>query len=106
MTRWKHPNPEDGPSLWDLAKARKSDPETSKQAAAKMNRSKKVTQHNLLIVAALTIDGPQTGRELGDSTCLGQVPVMRRMSALVERGVVRDTGEKRDGQTVWEATAE
>ena len=87
--------------LFDRARARKDDPETSGEAAHRMNRSGAAARHEALILEALQVRDGQTGRELGESTGLGQVAVMRRIAGMDERGLVaRLAGEKRDGQQV------
>lgn len=68
--------------------SRRTDPDTSKAAAAKHNASGKAKRHRELILDALAKRDGQTGHELGVTTGLGQVECCRRLSELeTERAV-------------------
>ena len=68
--------------------ARASDPGTSHAAAEALTRSGgRVRQLDVVLRAVLAHPG-LTGTELGDTTGMGQVPAVRRLSELKNRGMV------------------
>ncbi len=84
-----------------FARARTTDPDTSHDAADAANASGLTGRHTAAITASLALLGPQTSKEIGSDTGLGQVPVARRMRELVDAGVVEDSGERRERSIVW-----
>lgn len=93
-------------------KARRTDPATSHAAALSVNRTR-LPHVQRTIVSLLTLNGPQTDEELaylwGEfvSAPISSSGLRTRRAELVERGLVRDSGERRkiaSGRTaiVWE----
>jgi len=90
------------PTLWDQpaeSHARRTDPETSKIAAAMVNAS----ALEAIVWNALLKHGRMNTRTIGDVTDLPRDSVSPRMRPLERRGAVSDTGEREDGCIVWEA---
>jgi hypothetical protein len=84
---------------WDLPepRARSTDPETSKAAAA--HALAFAESHAGKIFAALATPG--TCKEIGARIGLDHVAVARRLSEMEEANLIETTGEKRDGCRVW-----
>jgi len=87
------------------ALARRDDPDTSKEAAARVYEFK--ARHLALIAAALSAGG-KTKDEIATVTRLDHIAVARRMKEGEERKLWRRTDERRASRTgrreiVWEA---
>jgi len=80
--------------------ARNTDPETSHQAAAKVNASRLEE----IVMDALT-HGPMTSKELAEATGEARVSVSPRFKPLERRGLIVRTDERRDGCVVWKLSA-
>jgi predicted transcriptional regulator len=83
--------------------ARRTDPKTSKDAAQKVN----TTMLEAAVFGALKAHGPQTINEVADVLSLSLVTVSPRFAPLRDKGLIRDTGVRRLGEsgrsrTVWE----
>lgn len=73
------------------AKARRTDPQSSHDAARNVESSGKATKHRDMIIAALKEHGPGTAHEIAKDAGLNNVEVSRKMSELErESFVVRD----------------
>lgn len=81
------------------ALARRSDPATSRAAAASIDAESISGK----VLAELREKGPGTSHELASRARLDLVTVSPRMKPLEKLGLVRRAG-KRDNRTVWEAT--
>jgi DNA-binding MarR family transcriptional regulator len=81
----------------ESAKARRSDPETSKEAAAKVN----VTKRERQVLYYLRTRGPSTTKEIADCYLASRDSFSPRMKSLEERGLIIRTAERRDKATVW-----
>jgi DNA-binding MarR family transcriptional regulator len=80
------------------AQARRSDPSTSRDAAARVDGKALAAQvHNELVRG-----GPGTSHELAERLNMSLVTVSPRMKPLEDAGKVKRCG-KRDGRTVWAA---
>lgn len=84
--------------LFDTARARRTDPETSHDAAASVTELRK---RQTAVYAALLVLGPSTDERLVESyaTLVPRLPqspsgIRTRRSELVDRGLVRWTGDK------------
>jgi len=94
--------------LFDWAKARTTDPETSRLAAKALSDEKLSALHALIILALL--HRPLTTTEIGQKTHTDRDTISPRMPALVEGGWVVDSGErrvppgKRRSSIVWRLT--
>lgn len=80
---------------------RNTDPETSHQAWEGVKN--KVTKRQAQVVGVLRELGPRTCREIAFRLGLDRDSVSPRIPALREMGLVRDSGERRSGETVWRA---
>lgn len=85
------------------ARARRSDPITSKLAAASVD----VTPLEMGVIGALKAHGPLTSFEIADILRLSVITISPRMKPLAMKGLIRDSGARRIGQsgrkqTVWE----
>jgi len=89
----------------------RSDPETSRVAAAKMVQSGALSKQEDDVMAAIHLcPGSSmnsfnfTAKELTEWTFvdIDYYVIQRRLSGLREKGKIRRTGEKRDGCCVWE----
>lgn len=80
--------------LFSYARARTTDPRTSKLAAASVD----VTPTEAHVVGALLAypDGLIT-HEIADITRMALVTVSPRMKPLAEKGIIEDSGKKRPG---------
>lgn len=83
--------------------ARRTDPQTSKDAANKIN----TTALEAMVFGALKAHGPQTINEVADVLRLSLVTVSPRFAPLRDKGLIRDTGVRRLGESgrgriVWE----
>lgn len=92
--------------LLDFALARRSDPATSKEAAASVN----TTALEAAVVGALKAHGPMTSFEISDVLRLSLVTVSPRIAPLRDKGIVVDSGERRKGDSgrsriVWRLVA-
>jgi predicted ArsR family transcriptional regulator len=76
-------------------RARKSDPQTSHDAAGRAGEF--AGQHHAIILGDLMTRGPGTIHELAERTGLDHVAVARRMSELETLRTVETTGETRPG---------
>lgn len=108
VTHSRHREPDGPPDfeiplLRDFARARRTDPSTSGEAAHRMNRSGAAAAHVQKILDALAERNGQTGKEIAVATGLTQVQVMRRTKAMEDEGLLlRGTDDlKRDGQLTW-----
>lgn len=85
-------------SLLD-APARRTDPETSREAAASVDAA----GLEALVLRALHDLGPSTSREVAEHLGRDLVTVSPRFRPLERKGRVRRTERRRDRATVWEA---
>lgn len=83
--------------------ARKSDPDTSHDAATKLVKSGAQKSHCDRIRACLVKHGRMTPSEIAEKLKIRRSSVFRRMSDLKKEGKASRTGEKRGGQSVWNA---
>lgn len=83
--------------LFEPARARRRDPETSQEAAGKVRQF--AANHFNRIAAALR-DGPGTYTEIAERCGLERHAVARRLPEMAHLGVA-PTGERRDGMRVW-----
>lgn len=83
--------------------SRRSDPATSKEAAAKAVRSGMVMTHCRRILACLKKHGPQNANQVGARLKLHPHQVMKRFSDLKNDGFASPNGKVLDGQRVWNA---
>lgn len=83
--------------------ARITDPATSKEAAAKIVKSGALKSHCAKIRACLVEHGRMTPSEIASKLKMRRSSVFRRMSDLKRDGFASRTGEKRGGQSVWNA---
>lgn len=92
-------------TLFDYALSRRNDPDTSRDAAAGVN----VTAMEAAVYGAIKAHGPKTSFEIADILSLSLVTVSPRLRPLADKGMVRDSGVRRMGQSgrnqiVWEIT--
>lgn len=93
---------EPGQSCWRCeqpALARKTDPETSKEAARRVDTSNVET----LVLLAVQRTGKRgaTTKELEKSLGVDRVTISPRMKPLARKHLIRQTLEKREGCFVW-----
>lgn len=89
------------------ATARRTDPDTSQAAAAQARRHSQ--RDELLVLHTLAQLGPSTDHEIADHCGRLQTSLGVRRKALVDRGLVEWSGQKRPTQTgvlarVWQLT--
>jgi len=87
--------------------ARRSDPETSKEAARSVN----TTMLEACVYGALKAHGPMTSFEVADILRLSLVTVSPRFAPLRDKGLIKDTGRRKTGEsgrgrTIWAITGE
>jgi len=92
-----------GLPLFDLLPVRKSDPDTSREAAKGVN----ITMLESCVYGCLKAHGSLTSFEIADILRLSLVTVSPRLRPLSDKGLVRDSGVRRMGQSgrnqiVWE----
>ena len=85
--------------LADLARARRTDPGTSHEAAERVRRSGQLTAHQLLIRDAIRNKPGMTYVEIAEATGLERHAVARRLKELEPVHAVR--GEARNGMQTW-----
>ena len=90
-------------SFMDYLQARRSDPETSKDAAKSVN----TTALEAAVYGCLKAHGPRTSFEIADILRLSLVTVSPRLAPLRDKGLIKDSGIRRIGQSgrsriVWE----
>lgn len=88
---WRHSRFE---SVTETPTARSNDPFTSKG-------KRKVNKYEEEVLAQLSIVGPSTGKEIAS---LSQQPlncITPRFAPLRRKGLIKDSGIKRDKQIVW-----
>jgi len=78
--------------------ARRRDPETSKEAAAK---AASFTSHHRGLISSALAKGDGTIYELGDRAGLTHVQVARRMPELEQLGEAHPTKQRRSGCRIW-----
>ena len=81
----------------DRALYRATDPDTSKEAADKVD----AVRLERLVVDAVRELGTATAHEVAEHTLLSLVTVSPRFAPLERKGLLRRTGERRDGRQVW-----
>jgi DNA-binding MarR family transcriptional regulator len=81
----------------ESARSRRSDPETSKSAAAKVH----VERLEWEIITCLDMHGPQTTKQLASCIQCPRDSISPRMKGLEAKGKIFRTGERRDKATVW-----
>jgi len=84
---------------FEPVRARKRDPETSQESAAKVRAF--ASGHYGLILDALKRGGPGTFKELAERAGLERHAVARRLPELQSLGKVTRGAETRDGCSVW-----
>ena len=87
--------------------ARKSDPSTSHEAARSVN----TTMLEACVYGALKAHGPMTSFEVADILRLSLVTVSPRFAPLRDKGLIKDTGRRKTGEsgrgrTIWAITGE
>jgi len=87
--------------------ARRNDPDTSKQAAARVHEF--AAGHCAEILAALKRHGPASPERIAELTGIDRVAVCRRLPEIERAGLARPTGEtvptlSGRSQRVWAAT--
>ena len=80
-----------------IARARATDPETSKLAA----RILKPQPIEAIVLHYLKVCGPSTTAEISEGTGVALITVSPRMKPLEERGLVVRTAERRAKKIVW-----
>lgn len=89
------------PTLFDYAdthaKARRTDPLTSHEAAESIN----VQKDEALVIEALTRFGPMTTIELAAKTGRKREAISPRLRPLERKGLVVVSSERRNGSIVW-----
>lgn len=90
--------------------ARHDDPATSKAAAKKMVEGRKLSEQQTRALRFLENFGPGTTWEIADrQDMMNRVNchylLARRLPELERKGLVRTTGEVRDGARVWETVS-
>jgi DNA-binding MarR family transcriptional regulator len=81
----------------ESARSRRSDPETSKEAATKVD----VTLTEAVILDWLEVRGPLTTKEIAELAFCGRDSISPRMKGLEAKGKIIRTAERRDKATVW-----
>lgn len=81
------------------AYARKTDPDSSREAAEKVA----VSEKEAVVLAALRIR-PMTTHEIADRTGVPVVSISPRIKPLRDKGMVKDSGERDTGRSVWKIT--
>lgn len=84
------------------AKARRSDPETSHAAAKGVN----VKAMEAGVIGALIAHGPSTSTEVAGYLNLGIQTVSPRFRPLTRKGLIEDSGDRRDRSIVWRMVSE
>ena len=87
----------------DPGRARRADPPTAKAAAKSVNS----TELETIVLDMLRV--PATTHEIADSTGIALVSISPRMAPLVKKGLVQDSGLRREGPSgrksiVWSLT--
>ena len=84
-------------------RARRTDPQTSHDAAKRAERF--ATTHAGRILAALKAHGPSTPAKLSDHTGLTVVQIDRRLPEIQAQGLAWPTGEILGGYRIWKCAA-
>lgn len=84
----------------ERAKARRTDPRTSHDAAAKVD----VTKGEALVIEALMRFGPMTTAEIAARVGRPRENISSRLRPLERKGMVKDSEQRRGGSIVWCAT--
>jgi predicted ArsR family transcriptional regulator len=74
----------------------RDDPDTSRAAAAQVTTA---ASHRAALVAAFKREGPMTAEEAAACAGLEHVPAQRRISDLLNDGLLLDTGLRRPGSS-------
>lgn len=77
--------------------ARRTDPQESRDAAARVN----VSADEAMVIEALTQYGPMTTAEVAEITKRDREKISPRFAPLARREIIERTGERRDGSAVW-----
>lgn len=90
-------------NIFDYLAARKSDPQTSHDAAKSVN----TTALEAAVYGCLKAHGPKTSFEIADILRLSLVTVSPRLAPLRDKGLIKDSGVRRIGESgrgriVWE----
>lgn len=80
-------------------RARKTDPSTSHEAAAKAKLTAAGVDDR--IFDAIDTHGPMTSHEIADKTGISLVSVSPRIKPMRLVGILKDTGARRNGRKVW-----
>jgi len=80
------------------ARARRSDPDTSHEAAARVH----VGNLEAIVLAELR-NGSATSAELAERTGIDRVAVSPRLRPLARKGLIQETALRRNGSIVWVA---
>jgi hypothetical protein len=94
----------DNPPPREAGRARRHDPDTAKKAAA----AAPVAELEGRVLRLLRTSGGMTTHELAKALFMDLVSISPRMRPLVEKGLARDSGERRCGESgrssiVWKA---
>ena len=85
--------------LIPAARARATDPETSHDAAARVDVTRRESQ---VMDALVALDGQATSREIAYKAGVDKWSISPRLKPLEEKGYIRRTDQRRDKQIVWE----
>ena len=83
---------------FDAVKVRRTDPDTSREAWA--NLAGRVGTQRRAVYEDILTHGPSGYREIAERTGLRGVSVSTRLSELLARELLFDTGVRRDGQRI------
>ena len=89
-----------GPDDFARTHSKRNGPATSQDAAGRAQRF--ASGHCKLIMASMQMHGPQTAKEVASTTGLSSVQVSRRSIDMQSAGLIRTTGQERDGCRVFE----
>lgn len=84
------------------ALARRTDPDTSRAAAAKVGTA--ILES--IVLQHLRRQGPATTLEIAERTGIDRVSISPRLRPLANRGLVRESGQRRGGGIVWQVLEE
>lgn len=85
------------PDLFAPARSRARDPQTSRDAAERVN----VTKDEASIIQALMMFGPMTTAECATKLNRPRENISARFRPMERAGKISETGERRNGSMVW-----
>lgn len=89
-----------GPDDFAHTHCKHNGPTTSQDAAGRAQRF--ASGHCMAILASMQLHGPQTAKDTAITTGLSSVQVSRRTIDMQAAGLIRTTGQERDGCRVFE----